>query len=300
MRKWRIAAMVIAGLMAGPALAQTTAPGVSGDDRPPGAAPASGAAVARIDARMTQLEQDLRSVTGRVEGLSHQVRQLNDRLERLTSDLEMQFNELKAGGSGQSGNGQAGSGQTGNGQASGVAPSSSGGGPTVLSRGGELEQARPTTPPPPSQPPAPPAQVATPSSPDRPGLPAGSSKEQYAYAFSLMQKASYVEATGAFSEFLQRHPDDPLADNARYWLGESYYARTDYARAAETFLDAYEKNKTGPKAPDTLLKLGMSLGKLDKKKEACASFRELNRAFPNAAAQIKEKAAQESQRLGCS
>ena len=100
-------------------------------------------------------------------------------------------------------------------------------------------------------------------------------------------------------DFLSRYPDDPLADNARYWLGESYYARGDYPRAAETFFEAYEKNKTGPKAPDTLLKLGMALGNLDKKKEACASFRELSRAFPNAAAPIKDKAAQESRRLGC-
>ncbi|WP_223291695.1 tol-pal system protein YbgF [Defluviicoccus vanus] len=154
----------------------------------------------------------------------------------------------------------------------------------------------PTTTPAPAPAPAPDASAAA----ARSTLPAGSSKEQYAYAFSLMQKASYAEATAAFSDFLQRNPNDSLADNARYWLGESYYARSDYPRAAETFLDAYEKNKTGPKAPDTLLKLGMALGKLDKKKEACASFRELSRSFPNATAQIKDKAAQESQRIGCS
>lgn len=288
----RIAAVVVAGLVAGTAQAQTSMPGLPDASAPTGVA---GPAVARLDARMTQLEQDLRALTGRVENLNFQVRQLNDRVERATSDMEMQLNELKAG-SGQTGTAAPGAGE----------PRTGAGGPTALSRsGGDSEPARPASPPPappPSPPPAQaaaPAQPAAPAAPARGGLPDGSSKEQYAYAFSLMQKASYTEATAAFTEFLQRNPDDPLADNARYWLGESYYARNDYARAAETFLDAYEKNKTGPKAPDTLLKLGMALGKLDKKKEACASFRELSRAFPNATAQIKDKAAQEGQRLGC-
>lgn len=44
---------------------------------------------------MTQLEQDLRSVTGRVESLSHQVRQLNDKLEKLSSDLDMRFDQMR-------------------------------------------------------------------------------------------------------------------------------------------------------------------------------------------------------------
>lgn len=114
-----------------------------------------------------------------------------------------------------------------------------------------------------------------------------------------MQKGNYAAAGEAFSDFLSRYPDDSLADNARYWLGESYYARGDYTRAAQTFFEAYDKNKSGPKAPDTLLKLGMALGNLDKKKEACASFRELGRTFPNASAAIKDKAAQESRRIGC-
>lgn len=281
----RTVAVVVAGLVAGTALAQTSIPGVPVDSS--AASVAAGPAVARLDARMTQLEQDLRALTGKVETLNFQVRQLNDRVERATSDMEMQLNELKAGG-GQSSATASGAGEARTGT----------GGPTVLSRsGGDSEPARPASPPAPQV--ATPAPSAPQAAAPRGGLPDGSSKEQYAYAFSLMQKASYTEATAAFTEFLQRNPDDPLADNARYWLGESYYARNEYARAAETFLDAYEKNKTGPKAPDTLLKLGMALGKLDKKKEACASFRELGRAFPNATAQIKDKAAQESQRLGC-
>ena len=126
-----------------------------------------------------------------------------------------------------------------------------------------------------------------------------SPREQYAAAFAQLEKRNYDEAATGFSDFLKQNPSDPLADNARYWLGESYYARGEYARSAEIFLDGYEKNKSGPKAPDTLLKLGLSLAGLQKNKEACASFRELNRAFPNAPAAVKERAGQETKRLAC-
>ncbi len=288
-----IAVATIMALAAGTAIAQTAGGGDTA-----GLPPASGAAVARLDARLSQLEQDLRGVTGRVESLNYQVRQLNDRLERMSSDLEMRLNEMKGGTPAAAAAPPASSVPAG----TSPSPSGSGGGPTVLSRSAPAEPERPT--PPPSAPPAapsspPPTGTGSQGAAAGGGLPAGSSKEQYAYAFSLMQKGSYPEATAAFGEFIDRNPDDSLVDNARYWLGESYYARNEYARAAETFLDAYEKNKSGPKAPDTLLKLGMALGKLDKKKEACASFRELNKAFPNASAQIKDKASQESQRIGC-
>jgi tol-pal system protein YbgF len=254
-------------------------------------------AVARLDSRITQLEQDLRAVTGRVESLSHQVRQLNDKLERLSTDLEMRFEQLRAQAGGSPSLGAAGT------------AGGSGGGPRMLGRGeddGSRGASQPTSPSqtlPSQAAAAPPVPAPPPPSPPetRPqtAAPQGSSKEQYAAAFALMQKANYAGASTAFSDFLSRYPDDALADNARYWLGESYYARGDYPRAAETFFEAYERSKTGPKAPDTLLKLGMALGNLNKKKEACSSFRELSRAFPNAAAAIKDKAAQESRRLGC-
>ena len=270
-----------------PAAAQVSQPGGGGEVGPsPGAGPP---AVARLDSRIAQLEQDLRAVTGRVESLSHQVRQLNDRLEKLSSDLDMRFDQLKGQAGAAPGAAVAGTG------AAGAAA-----GPRVLGRG-EEETARPTPyiPQTAAVPPKPPPPAPPPAAPPTQATPQGSSKEQYAAAFALMQKANYAAAGAAFSDFLSRYPDDALADNARYWLGESYYARGDYSRAAETFFDAYDRNKTGPKAPDTLLKLGMALGQLDKKKEACASFRELSRAFPNAATAIKDKAAQESRRLGC-
>lgn len=51
----------------------------------------------------------------------------------------------------------------------------------------------------------------------------------------LLKQGNYEEAGQAFQEFLQLYPQQELAGNAAYWLGESYYARKDYQRSAQIF-----------------------------------------------------------------
>jgi tol-pal system protein YbgF len=230
--------------------------GVGGTSPAPAGTPSASPAVARLDVRITQLEQDLRAVTGRLEDVSFQLRKLDDRLTKLAADMEYRLSQARPAST------DAERPTAGTGRASQSTAGAS---------------------------PAPAQSAAVPRPP----------REQYAQAFSLLEKRSYDEAAAAFADFLKNNPDDPLADNARYWLGETYYARGDYGKAAEIFLDGYEKNKQSPKAPDILLKLGLSLAGLEKKQEACATFRELNRAFPNAPDAVKERAAQESKRLTC-
>jgi tol-pal system protein YbgF len=239
---------------------------------------------------MTQLEQDLRTVTGRMEEISYQLRKLDDRLNKVAADMDYRLSQVKAGSEG--------------GAAATDAPAREGTAAGTVAGGGAVAST-PRAPGdiPPADTEAAKTRAAAPAAPSASsqtaGIPPKTPREQYARAFSLLEKKNYEEAGTGFSEFLKSNPDDPLADNARYWLGEAYYARGEYARSAEIFLDGYEKNKTGPKAPDTLLKLGLSLAALDKKKEACASLRELNRAFPNAPGAVKERAAEESKRLSC-
>ena len=69
--------------------------------------------------------------------------------------------------------------------------------------------------------------------------------------------------------FIQRYPNDSLAGNAQYWLGETYYVRKDYNNAAAVFAEGYQKYPKGGKAADNLLKLGMALGQLGQKTDAC-------------------------------
>jgi tol-pal system protein YbgF len=130
-------------------------------------------------------------------------------------------------------------------------------------------------------------------------LPAGSASEQYNFAFGLLKQADYPAAETALKSFVRQHPDDGLAGSAQYWLGETYYARGNYAEAAVAFAEGYKRYPKGSKAPDDLLKLGMSLARANQKQNACTALVQLDRDFPNPGNAIKERAKDEKKKLGC-
>ncbi len=100
--------------------------------------------------------------------------------------------------------------------------------------------------------PAPPAAVE--ESAD--GASAEAVRQAYRQAFDQLQAGHYDDAIDAFSEFLQRYPEAPLAANAYYWLGEAYYVKRDFPAAREAFRQVVERFPASPKAADALLKLG--------------------------------------------
>jgi tol-pal system protein YbgF len=115
---------------------------------------------------------------------------------------------------------------------------------------------------------------------------------------ALAQK-DYAGAEAAFRQLIQTYPTDPLTEYAQYWIGESYYRRGQYKDAADAFLKGYKKYKSGDKAPDTLLKLGMSLAALGQKDAACSTFGELKSKFPKAPETVRDEAKAERKKAGC-
>jgi tol-pal system protein YbgF len=130
-------------------------------------------------------------------------------------------------------------------------------------------------------------------------LPAGSAEQQYQYAWGLLRGQDYPGAEAALRAFVAQHPKDPLAGNAQYWLGETYYVRKDYRQAAVAFAEGYQHYPTSAKAPDNLLKLGLALSQIGEKTDACEAFAQLGRQFPKAQQSLKDRASVERQRLGC-
>lgn len=127
----------------------------------------------------------------------------------------------------------------------------------------------------------------------------GGPEAQYDYAFGLLTQADYPAAEQALRDFIEQHPDHALAGNAKYWLGETYYVRGDYQQAAVTFAEAYQKYPENSKAADNLLKLGMALGALGSTQDACGTFSELLKRYPDSAVTVRQRTQQEQQRLGC-
>ncbi len=156
--------------------------------------------------------------------------------------------------------------------------------------------------------PAPKAAPATPSptanalalaAPTDVRLPDGTPKAQYDFAFNYLKQNDYPRAQVALKDFLKAHPKDPLAGNAQYWLGETYYVRGDYPQAAQEFMNGYQNYPKTNKGPDNLLKLGMSLEKLSQREGACTAWGRIIKDYPDAEAAIVKSANTERQKLKC-
>jgi tol-pal system protein YbgF len=109
----------------------------------------------------------------------------------------------------------------------------------------------------------------------------------------------YGAAQAAFEDFLSRYPNDSLAGNAQYWLGEAHFVRGEYKDAAGAFLKGYQNYAGNARAADSLLKLAMSLDRLGQTDAACSSFAELSTRFPNAPENVRSRAKSERTRIGC-
>lgn len=111
---------------------------------------------------------------------------------------------------------------------------------------------------------------------------AGAAAEQGAYnqAFNVLKAGKYAEAITAFQQFLQSYPQSTLADNAQYWLGESYYVTRDFQNAAAAFQTVLDRWPDSRKAPDALLKLGYTQAELKHTAQARATLSSVSTRFP--------------------
>ena len=90
-----------------------------------------------------------------------------------------------------------------------------------------------------------------------------------------------------------------MAPNALYWLGETFYVRKDYDKAARAFAEAYQKYPNGPKGADNLLKLGMSLAGKGEKDSACVALAQLRKEYPKGPEPVLKRGESEMATLGC-
>ncbi len=126
-----------------------------------------------------------------------------------------------------------------------------------------------------------------------------SAKSLYESALTNLRADKLSDAENQLSQFLASYPQDALAGNAQYWLGEVYYKQRNFTKAAVAFKDGYSKYPEGAKGPDCLLKLGLSMKALGKKDEACTAFTNLPSVFAKVNADISKRAQQEAEALAC-
>jgi tol-pal system protein YbgF len=131
-----------------------------------------------------------------------------------------------------------------------------------------------------------------------PAAAGGDPEVMYERSYENLLRRQFGEAESGFRTFLDKHRDHSLAGNAQYWLGETYYVQGDYKEAAQAFLVGYRDFPKGRKAADSLLKLGLSLGRLGQKQQACAAYSQVDDQFPKAT-EARKRAQSELKRAGC-
>lgn len=112
----------------------------------------------------------------------------------------------------------------------------------------------------------------------------------YNKGYDLFMASKYKEARKVFADLVKRHPDSHLADNALYWIGESYYTERSFDKAIQKFKEVVEKYPGENKAPDALLKEGLSYLELHKLEQAREALTDLLKRYPDSeAAPIAQK-----------
>jgi tol-pal system protein YbgF len=124
-------------------------------------------------------------------------------------------------------------------------------------------------------------------------------KEEFDVALGYFKQKDYGDAEHSFSAFLDKNPKTRWTSDALYYLGETYYERGRQREAAEQYLKISTDYADSPRAPEAMLRLGESLQALGAKEQACATFSEVPRKYPNASAAVKAGAEREAKRSQC-
>lgn len=126
------------------------------------------------------------------------------------------------------------------------------------------------------------------------------SDELYALGYSYIQSGDYALAEEAFKDFLERFPNHRRMQEVNFWLGESHFARQQYKQAARIFLKSHRTWPNARLAPQTLLKLGVSVAGLDQRELACATYAEVGQKYPNSSIIVKRNVKVEQAAARCS
>jgi len=105
-------------------------------------------------------------------------------------------------------------------------------------------------------------------------------KASYDQAFQSLKDLKYADAAEQFLDFIEKYPNSEYADNAQYWLGESYYVTRNYDIALEAFQALLSDHPDSPKVADGLLKIGYTHYELKQWDQARAALTQVQEQYP--------------------
>jgi tol-pal system protein YbgF len=217
--------------------------------------------------QVQQLQSQVQQLQGQIEELQHHLQELGDKNKAQYTDLDARLGRIESG---------------------------SAGAPAAAATGASNNPSAPTAP---AGNPAPAPAAVSAGANTQPATAAGSAADpaaaQAAYdvAFKAIRAGDYVLASREFRGFIKQYPNHALTPNAWFWLGQSYYATTNYSVALESFQQLLNQFPQSDKAPEALLKVGYSQLELKQNEAAKATLRQVTTKYPGskAASLAKER-----------
>ena len=272
---------------------------------------------AQLALNIQQLQEQIRTLTGQVEGLQFQLTQMQTLIEKMQADNEFRFQELEGGAEGKP---QAAT------DSGGVTPTA------------ELPQDQTAAAVPADPALAPVPGLETPVAGDPLGTPMdeipaadlGESKDplvgtgetgtgalgpltletaevspdpdaqaQYIAGYDAVVRGDYAFAEEQFRQFVALYPEDPQAADATNWLGEALLQRGAFDEAADVALTGFQNYPNSPRAPDLLMKVGVALAAVGERDAACRTFVEVRGRYQGLSEAFMTRLGQEEAKAEC-
>jgi len=114
----------------------------------------------------------------------------------------------------------------------------------------------------------------------KPSSQATTDSQLYNEAKQAYDNGQLDKARQGFQQLIKSFPKSSNADNAQFWIGESYYREKWYEKAILEYQTVIEKYPNGNKVPAAMLKQGMSFLELGDKSNARLILKELEKKYP--------------------
>jgi tol-pal system protein YbgF len=124
-------------------------------------------------------------------------------------------------------------------------------------------------------------------------------REQYNAALQAFQTGQFQQAEDGFKSFMAANPGHRLTPDAIFYVGETYFQRSRPREAAEQYLKVTTDYSRSSRAPESMVRLGQTLAALGNNEQACATFIEFGKRYPNATASVKRLAEREMAKVHC-
>ncbi|NWH07290.1 MAG: tol-pal system protein YbgF [Alphaproteobacteria bacterium] len=256
----------------------------------------AGAGIPVDQAKLNDIEQSLRQLTGQIEQMQFDIRQLKDWQQRFERDVQYRLLTLENGGTPPEG---------------AAAPFGGTGAPPLTENPPASLPADPNAPQPigpqasaPAPSGAPPVSDGTPLPQGTLGtitapMPAGPSEALYNQGIDLLSRAQYAQALSNFEQVLAQDPQGPFAPQAKFYVADIQFVQKSYSDAARGYAEMLKAYPDSPRAPDAMLKLGLSLIQMGQKEQGCTTLGAIKVKYPNAGDTISSRASREAKRAGC-